>query len=119
MNNLRYSHGIDGTTRATLAGPDVCTVQRAAENLEVDRGTVVRWIEAGLLHGTQLTPAAPWRVRVTDEDHRRLTASDAPEDRLPLKSDARALGVSQQTVVQKLNAGKLQGVPVHVGRRSG
>lgn len=119
VNNLRCSHGIDGTTRATLAGPDVYTVQRAAEILEVDRGTVVRWIEAGLLQGTQLTPAAPWRVRVTDEDHRRLTTADAPEGWLPLKGAARALGVSQQTVLQRLNAGKLQGVRVRVGGRSG
>jgi len=79
---------------------------------------VIRWIEQGLLHGSQLTAGAPWRVQVSEQDRRRLTAADAPEGWLPLKGAARALGVSQQAVVQRLKSGRLEGVRVHVGKRS-
>lgn len=53
------------------------------------------------------------------EDQRRLTAADAPEGWLPLKGAARALGVSQKTVLQKLSSGELEGVRVRTGRRTG
>ena len=73
----------------------------------------------GLLRGSQMTPAAPWRVRVTEEDRRRLSAGDSADGWLPLKGAAQRLGVSQQTVLQRIKAGELQAVRVHVGRRSG
>lgn len=79
----------------------------------------MRWVEAGLLRGTQTTEGAPWRIQVTDEDRRRLTTTNAPEDWVPLKAAATALGVSQQTVVQRLKSGKLDAVRVRLGRRSG
>jgi excisionase family DNA binding protein len=75
-------------------------------------------VETGLLRGSQFTGAAPWRVRVTEQDRRRLTAADSPEGWLPLKGAAHVLGVSQQTVLQRLKNGELRGVRVRVGRRS-
>jgi excisionase family DNA binding protein len=79
----------------------------------------MRWIEAGLVKGAQLTPGAPWRIQLGPADVRRLTATDVPEGWLSLKKAALALGVSQQTVVQRLKAGTLEGVRVRRGRRSG
>lgn len=119
VTSLRGNHGIEGTTRTRLQAGDVFTAEQAGEILGVSRSTVIRWIETGLLHGSQLTSGAPWRVRVTEEDKRRLTAAEAREGWLPLKGAARVLGVSQQTVLQRLKSGRLEGVRVRVGRRSG
>ena len=118
VSHLRYRYGIAGTGRAKLQGDDVYTVEQAAQVLKVSRDTVIRWIESGLLRGAQLTPGAPWRVQVSEQDRQRLTAADAPKGWLPLKGAARALGVSQQTVVQRLKSGRLEGVRVRVGQRS-
>jgi len=119
VTNLRYNYGIEGSASRRLDGEDVYTAEEAARLFDIDRSTVIRWVEAGLLKGSQLTSGAPWRVRVTEEDKGRLTAADAPEGWLPLKGAARALGVSQKTVLQKLTSGELEGVRVRVGRRSG
>ena len=93
-------------------------VEQAAELLGVTGGTVVSWIELGLLKGSQITSGAPWRVQVSESDRRRLTAADAPEGWLPLKGAAQALGVSQQSVLEKLKCGELEGVRVQVGART-
>ena len=70
------------------------------------------------LKGSQITSGAPWRVQVSESDRRRLTAADAPEGWLPLKGAAQALGVSQQSVLEKLKCGELEGVRVQVGART-
>jgi excisionase family DNA binding protein len=57
-------------------------------------------------------------VRVTEEDRRRLSTTDSADGWLPLKGAAQVLGVSQQTVLQRIKAGELQAVRVHVRRRS-
>jgi DNA invertase Pin-like site-specific DNA recombinase len=119
VTNLRSYHNIAGRTRAKCDPKDTYTAEQAAEILGVSRSTVIIWIETGLLVGTQVTAGAPWRVRLTQEDRRRLTAADAPEGWLPLKGAATALGVSQQTVLQRLKSGQVEAVRVRVGRRSG
>lgn len=118
VTNLRYTHKIPGHTRAKLQQAHIHTVEQAAERLGISRRTVVHWIELGLLKGSQITSGAPWRVELTDEDFRRLTAADAPQGWLTLKAAAQALGVSQQTVVKQLNTGELEGTRVRVGART-
>lgn len=119
VSNMRHVHGIEiATAGRRLQGEDVYTAEQAAGLLGVNRSTVIRWVETGLLRGSQITKAAPWRVRVTEQDRRRLSAADSPAGWLPLKGAAHVLGVSQQTVLQRLKAGELEGVRVHVGRRS-
>jgi hypothetical protein len=118
VTSLRMTHGIAGTTRAKMAEEHVYTAEQAAKMLGVASTTVVRWLATGLLRGSQLMPGAPWRVQVTEEDRRRLTAADAPEGWLPLRSAARTLGVSQQTVLQRLKSGQLEGVRVRNGGRT-
>ena len=78
----------------------------------------MRWVEAGLLRGAQVTSGAPWRIQVSEDDVRRLTAADTPRDWVTLKAAAVALGVSQQTVLQRLKSGQLDGVRVRTGRRT-
>jgi hypothetical protein len=52
------------------------------------------------------------------EDLARLKPVEADPTWVPLKGAALALGVSQQTVLQKLKAGQLEAVRVQTGRRS-
>lgn len=117
--NLRHTHGIAPGPRVPTTGQHIYTAQEASELLRVDGSTVIRWVEAGLLKGGQVTPGAPWRIQVTEEDVRRLTTADTPKEWVTLKAAAAALGVSQQTVLQRLKSGQLEGVRVQAGRRTG
>ena len=116
---IRRAHGIRSGPRLPRTGEQIYTALEAAGLLGVDRATVVRWVEVGLLKGAQRTMGAPWRIQVTPEDVRRLTAADVPKNWLSLKAAAIALGVSQHAVVQQLNSGQLEGVRVNTGRRTG
>src|SRR5919106_606127 len=46
---------------------ELLTVTEAAKTLGVAPSTVHRWINDGFIAGEQLTPGAPWRIRMTDE----------------------------------------------------
>ena len=120
VSNLRHSHGIEiGTLGQKGQSQDTYTAEEAARLLGVHRCTVTRWVEVGLLHGSQVTPAAPWRVRVTEQDRQRLSiAAGSADGWLPLKGAAQVLRVSQQTVLQRIKTGELQAVRVHVRRRA-
>jgi hypothetical protein len=117
--SLRNNYGIPSGTSLPRTGENIYTALDAAVILGVDRGTVIRWVETGLLRGSQATKGAPWRIRVTQEDRERLTATEVHDHWLPLKGAALALGVSQQTVLQKLKSGELEGKRVCVRTRSG
>lgn len=118
VTSLRMTHQIAGTTRAKLDTAHTYTADHAAHILGVSSATVIRWVTNGLLRGSQLMPAAPWRVMVTDEDRSRLTPAQEPEGWVPLRRAARVLGVSQQTILQRLKSGKLEGVRVRNGGRT-
>ena len=117
--NLRHRHNIEkGPAPPKLGQDDVYTAEQAGKLLGVDHATVIRWVEAGLLQGSQVTFGAPWHIRVTPDDIDRLTSSEEPKGWLTLKAAALALKVSQQTVLQRLKDGKLKGVRVKTGRRT-
>jgi hypothetical protein len=78
--NVRHRYNIAKGPRVPLGGKDIYTAQQAAELLEIDRCTVIRWVEVGLLQGAQVTDGAPWRIRVTEEDIKRVKASDVGKD---------------------------------------
>jgi hypothetical protein len=115
---LRNNYGIPPGPTVPRKGKDSYGALEAAKLLDVDRATIIRWVEVGLLKGSQLTEGAPWRIQVTEEDLKRLTATHVDGDLLPLKGAARALGLSQQAVLQKLNTGELEGKRVQIGRRT-
>ena len=116
--NVRRGYGIAPGPCVSLQGQDIYTAEEAADRLGVSRCTVIRWVEVGLLRGRQMTDGAPWRIQVSPEDIKRLKPADADPAWLPLKGAARAMGVSQQTVLQKLKSGELEGVRVQTGRRT-
>ena len=80
--------------------------------------TLHRWINDGFIAGEQLTPGAPWRIRITPE----LLAcfvEQTPAGYVPMQDATRILGVSRQTVLQRVKRGELDAVHVHHGKRKG
>ena len=118
VSNVRHGYEIAKGPSIPVQGEDVYTAEQAAELLGVSRCTVIRWVEVGLLRGRQLTDGAPWRIQVRPEDVARLKPADADPAWLPLKGAAQVMGVSQQTVLQKLKCGELEGVRVQTGGRT-
>ncbi len=116
---LRRTHDIAGTIHTRLPEKDTYTAQQAADLLGVNHTTVIRWVEVGLLKATQATGGAPWQIHLPEDDRRRLMEAEAPVGWLPLKGAAAVLAVSQQTVLQRLQAGQLEGIRARVGRRTG
>ena len=94
------------------------TIEKAAEILGVASSTIHRWLNDGFIAGEQLTPGAPWRIRITDELRARFV-EQAPPDYLPMLEATMKLGVSRQTVLQRVKRGELQAVHVRCGRRKG
>lgn len=93
------------------------TADQAAAELNVSVATIRCWIRDGLLPGTQLAPGAPWRIVLTDETRRRLTAEDAPAGWVGLTEAAKRLGLSKQHVAYLVKKGELAAVRVMVGKR--
>jgi DNA invertase Pin-like site-specific DNA recombinase len=96
----------------------VVTVAHAERLLGVGKVTIYRWLAEGFLVGEQLTPGAPWRIRI-DQAVRDRLAPQVPEGWLRLADAARALGMSRQTVLHKVQSGALEAVHVTQGRRKG
>ena len=94
------------------------TIKKAADTLGVAPSTLHRWLNDGFVAGEQLTPGAPWRIRVTDELRSRFV-EEAPEGYVPMVDAMRILGVSRQTVLQRVKRGQLKAVHVGRGRRKG
>jgi DNA invertase Pin-like site-specific DNA recombinase len=97
---------------------ELVTIAKAAELLGVVPSTVHRWLADGFIAGEQPTPGAPWRIRVTDQLRARFV-EQAPEGWLPMLEATKALGVSRQTVLQRVKRGELRAVHVRTGRRKG
>ena len=75
-------------------------------------------LNAGIILGEQLTPGAPWRIRLTKDIMARFN-SDAGEGFLPMRDAMKALGVSRQTVWQCVKRGELEAVHVMRGKQKG
>src|SRR3954452_11650013 len=104
---LRAYHKIPtGPIRPAPQDGDVVTIATAASELGVSTATVHRWLREGFITGQQITPGAPWQIRLTAELRERV-CEPAPDGWLPLKQAARALGVARQTVLHKVQRGEL------------
>jgi DNA invertase Pin-like site-specific DNA recombinase len=97
---------------------ELLPVGKAADELGIAASTLHRWLQAGFIGGEQDTPGAPWRIRVNNE-LRALFVDDAPDGYVPIVDAMRALGVSRQTVLQRVKRGELQALHVRNGRRKG
>ncbi len=118
VTNLRRCYAIVGHTRATLETEHVYSARQATQILGVTQRTVERWLATGQLRGTQLTKGAPWRIEITPADRERLCPQEMPTDWVTLKRAAYVLRVTQQTVLNKLKRGELEGVRVRTKART-
>jgi DNA invertase Pin-like site-specific DNA recombinase len=94
------------------------TVAQAARQLQIAPSTLLRWLDDGFVAGEQPTPGAPWRIRLTDQLRGMLT-DDTPDGWVAIQYATRALGVSRQTVLQRVKRGELRAVLTRTGRRKG
>lgn len=97
---------------------DLLTVRQAATRLGVAPSTLHRWLNDGFVAGEQLTPGAPWRIRMSPELQRRFV-EQAPPGFVPMVDAMRQLGISRQAVLQRVKRGQLEAVHVRAGRRKG
>ena len=97
---------------------DLVTVTKAAEILGMAPSTIHRWLNDGFIAGEQLTPGAPWRIRINDE-LRSHFVEEPPAGFVTMQEATRILGVSRQTVLQRVKLGKLKAVHVCRGKRKG
>ncbi len=109
-----------GIAAALPPDPDseTVTIQQAASELDVSTSTIRRWLREGLLPGEQVTPNAPWRIRLTDEVRHRFVP-EIPDGYVALEQAAKVLGVARQTVLHKVQRGSCDAVQVTSGRRKG
>jgi DNA invertase Pin-like site-specific DNA recombinase len=103
---------------ADSPGGELLPIRRAADALGVAPSTLHRMLSDGFIAGEQDTPGAPWRIRVNDH-LRALFVEDAPAGYVPIIDAIRALGVSRQTVLQRVKRGELEAIHVRNGRRKG
>jgi DNA invertase Pin-like site-specific DNA recombinase len=97
---------------------ELLPISKAANILGVAASTLHRWLNAGLVAGEQLTTGAPWRIRIT-EQLCNLFVDNAPPDYVPVVDAMRRLGVSRQTIWQRVKRGELDALHVRQGQRKG
>jgi len=97
---------------------ELLTIKAAAAKLGVATSTIHRLLNDGIIAGEQLTPGAPWRIRLTDALKARFNAEPS-EGYLPMREAIKALGVSRQTVLQRVKRGELEAIHVMRGRQKG
>ena len=118
VGNLRRHWNIPAFRETLHADGDLVTVRQAAVTLGVAPSTIHRLLNDGVIAGEQLTPGAPWRIRLTDELKARFVA-EADDGFLPMREAMRALGVSRQTVLQRVKRGELEAAHVMRGKQKG
>jgi len=121
---LRAYHGIAGyqlpAENVTPGRNDatVVSIGEGARQLGVSSATIYRWLRDGFVTGEQLTPGAPWQIRI-DQQLRDRIRPQAPDGWLPLSQAASHLGVARQTVLNKVQRGELNAIYLTQGRRKG
>jgi DNA invertase Pin-like site-specific DNA recombinase len=97
---------------------ELVSIRKAAQILDMNTSSIHRWLADGFIAGEQITPGAPWQIRITDELRARIV-QQAPSEYLPMLETTMKLGVSRQTVLQRVKRGELEAVLVRQGRRKG
>ena len=124
VRELRARHGIPGyqapPENVTPGCQDatVVSITEAGRQLGVSTATIYRWLRDGFVTGEQLTPGAPWQVRI-DQQLRNKVRPQAPDGWLPLGQAAARLGLARQTVLNKVQRSELNAIYLTRGRRKG
>ena len=119
VGSLRRYRNIPGfQPPAEPPAGDLVSIRKAARILGMNTSSIHRWLADGFIAGEQVTPGAPWQIRITDELRARIV-EQAPPEYLPMLETTLKLGVSRQTVLQHVKRGELDAVLVRQGRRKG
>ncbi len=97
---------------------ELLTVRKAAAALGIAPSTLHRLLNDGIIAAEQPTRGAPWRIRLTDALLARFKG-EAGDDFLPMREAMRVLGVSRQTVLQRVKHGELEAVHTVRGKQKG
>ena len=103
---------------ATPPNGELVTIRKAAQILDMNTSSIHRWLADGFIAGEQVTPGAPWQIRITEELRSRIV-QQAPPEYVPMIVATAKLGVSRQTVLQRVKRGELKAVLVRQGRSKG
>ena len=119
VGSLRRYRGIP-RFQPPVTPPDgeLVTIRKAAQILSMNTSSIHRWLADGFIAGEQITPGAPWQIRITEELRSRIV-QEAPAEYVPMIEATAKLGVSRQTVLQRVKRGELKAVLVRQGRRKG
>jgi DNA invertase Pin-like site-specific DNA recombinase len=126
---LRFNQNLVGNLRrhwkipcfeppAKLPEGELLSIRQAARVLGTAPSTLHRWVNDGFVAGEQPTPGAPWRIRITDTLRSRFV-DNSPDGYVVMQAATRRLGVSRQTVLQRVKRGELDAVLVRRGRCKG
>ena len=74
---------------------ELVNVRKAAEILELAPSTLLRWLEDGFIAGEQITPKAPWQIRMPIVYHSRRLS----------KVTCRGFGFPRDGVLMELRRG--------------
>lgn len=119
VGNLRRSWKIQRFEPKTDSSEgELLSLKQAAKVLGIVSSTLHRWINVGFIAGEQITPGAPWQIRMTEELRQRFV-EEAPAGYVVMQEATKLLGVSRQTVLQRVKRGELDAVHVCRGRRKG
>jgi len=97
---------------------ELLSIEAAAKRLGLAASTLHRWVSDGFIAGEQVTPGAPWRIRMTQE-LQALIVEQSPPGYVAMPEAMRILGVSRQTIMQRVKRGELSVVHVSRGRQKG
>ncbi|MCY4231222.1 MAG: helix-turn-helix domain-containing protein [Alphaproteobacteria bacterium] len=101
VGNLRRNWNISGFDPASAATDgELVNIAQAAKILGVATSTVYRWLNDGFIDGEQITPGAPWRIRIT-EAFRPTFMEEAP-----LRVDVRGHAASRRDPPDRVAACK-------------
>ncbi len=119
VGSLRRYRGIP-RYQPPVIPPDgeLVTIRKAAQLLGMNTSSIHRWLADGFIAGEQVTPGAPWQIRMNEELRSRIV-QQAPPDYVPMIVATAKLGVSRQTVLQRVKRGELEAVLVRQGRHKG
>ena len=121
VGNLRRHWNIarfDPDSGAKRIDGELVNIRQAANILGIAPSTIHRWLNDGFIPGEQITPGAPWQIRITEELLDRFV-EDAPEGYVPMVDATKLLGASRQIVLQRVKRGELDAVHVYRGKRKG
>ncbi len=119
VSSLRTHWKIPCFTPSQEPSEESClTIDQAARELDLAPSTLHRWLNDGFIPGEQVTPGAPWRIRLTDELRARFV-EEPPKGYVTMLKAVNILGVTRQTILQRVKRGELKAVHVRCGRRKG